>query len=55
MGASEKLAAAFHPTTATTSEHACRDCGAKWTSQSAADECELLDSIESKQARRTKG
>lgn len=33
----------------------CRDCGSPWTSKSAADECEILDAVEAKQARREKG
>ena len=36
-------------------EFLCRDCGASWKVQLAADECEILDVAEARNARRTKG
>ena len=53
MGANEKVSASIYPDVA--DAHACRDCGSQWSSQSAAIECEFLDSIEARTARRAKG
>jgi hypothetical protein len=52
MGANDKVAATLHPDPEPTPVHPCRDCGAIWTSKSAADECEILDAAEARQARR---
>lgn len=34
------------------SKYQCRDCGCFWDSQSAADECYILDDIEARDARK---
>lgn len=44
----EKHAAAYHGS----ETHTCPDCGANWASVTAANECELLDQIEARNARR---
>lgn len=54
MGANDKLAATFHPAT-TGAEYPCGDCGTVWDTKLAADECELLDSIDARAARRNRG
>lgn len=54
MGASEKVAATFHPDTDGAS-YPCPDCGTPWTSQSSADECAFLDAVEARNARRSRG
>ena len=54
MGANEKFAATFHPEPVAIS-YVCGDCGSPWGSQSSADECEFLDAIDARNARRSKG
>jgi len=40
---------------ATDAEFLCRDCGASWKAQLAADECEILAAAETRAARNTRG
>lgn len=55
MGVNDKAAATFHPASTPTESFRCRDCDSTWSSQSAADECELLDLVEARKARRSRG
>jgi hypothetical protein len=54
MGSNDKLAATFHPEPAA-APYRCRDCDSPHDAKSAADECEFLDAIEARNARRAKG